>query len=179
VFNENSNYDIYGLSSNADGSIVNLLLVSYNNDYTTACWRLYQTTMDDIMSNGPKTAISNAAGLVDVDHGFNDPSGYYWEVAYYNGDGGMLVFVKGAPIRISKGNDYNVVLKLIKDTLYGGIKVDFMDLIGEMIYQEAQGILMNVHLGKTRNLVKAVKAAAARIATARAATAEAEEEEEK
>jgi hypothetical protein len=164
------NYDILGVAVSADGNNAYILLNSYDTAYNS-CWRLYKTTLSTIVATQVNTPISGL-GLTSVDNGFGDPAGYYWEVLYDNTvSGGRLWFLKGSPIRVSNGGTYGTVLKEIGDILYGpgGVNVNSADLIGEMLYQAAQGAAVNTRLGTTRHLAKAVQAA----------KAAAEEEEEK
>jgi hypothetical protein len=164
---QNGNYDIRGVAVSADGSNAYLLAVTYDANYK-ACWRVYNMDLAGILLHGDssktiKTMI-NAHLLASRDSGFGDP-GYYWEVLYDNTvSGGRLWFLKGSPIRVSTGGSYNMALKQIS---YGGslcdsaFNVNSADLIGEMIYQAAQGAVVNTRLGTARHLARAVQAAKA------------------
>jgi hypothetical protein len=169
------NYDIRGVAVSADGYNAYILLVTYNANYQ-ACWRLYKTTVTVIL-NGGGHPISHLSGLTSVENGFGVP-GYYWEIIYDNTvSGGRLWFLKGTPIRVSAGGNYNPAIKNIAypytddETAIAG-NVNSADLIGEMLYQAEQGAMVNTRLGTTRHLAKAVQAAKM---AAKAAT----EEEEK
>jgi hypothetical protein len=167
---EDGNYDIIGFAVSANENNAYILLVTYDEDYQ-AYWRLYQGTLGDIMAGGGRP-ISDVPGLTSVDNDFG-ASGNLWEVLFDNTvTNGRLWFLKGTPIRVNAGNDYGTMLldveKPFDNTSTVG-NVNSVDLIGEMLYQAAQGVGLNTRLGTTRQLAKAV----------RAAKAAAEEEERK
>jgi hypothetical protein len=109
-----------------------------------------------------------------------------WQLLYENNStpaNGRLWFVRGTPIRISVGSDYNNVSARLFDggALYvlptgstlsfpTGVNVNSADLIGEMIYQSQKGASIDTRLIKGSVEKRAAKAAA---------LAEAEEEEKK
>jgi hypothetical protein len=166
-----TNYDIIGAAVSEDGANAYILTVTYDGSYR-AWWRLFRTTFADILANSQTTStptLSGATGLSVADTG--QGGGYYWEIVYDNA-AGLLWFLKGTPIRVSAGGNYGIVFKEIG---YGGslydstFNVNSADLIGETIYQAAQGASINTRLGATRTLAKTVQAAAA--------SAPAEEEE--
>jgi hypothetical protein len=176
------NYDIHSVAVSEDGLYAFLLTVTYSSNYLTN-WRLFQTTVANIL-NGGGQALSDAVAaglLVDVDSTANPgdgDAGYYWDLQYENADTiGRLWFVKGSPIRISMGNGYSVY-KLI-DAGSGGplyspeFNVNSADLIGEMIYQASQGVSKDTRLvkGTARQTAQAAQA----VQTTQAASEEAEE----
>jgi hypothetical protein len=162
----NDNYDIRGVAVSTGGDNAYLLTVTYDANYL-ACWKLYTMNLAGILTHeGDKniSALITAGLLAPVnDSGFG-VSGNYWEILYDNTvSGGRLWFLKGTPIRVSAGGNYASQLKLV-DKPYDGStvgNVNSADLIGEMLYQAAQGAALNTRLGTTRHLAKAVRAAKA------------------
>jgi hypothetical protein len=154
------NYDIMGFAVSANGNNAYILLVTYNAN-TQACWRLYKGTLANILAV-TNAQISQVTTLTSVATVFGDTAGYYWEILYDNTvTNGRLWFLKGTPIRVNAGNNYDTLLKDIKYPLDGSVagNVNGADLIGEMLYQAAQGVTLNTRLGTTRQLAKTVQAA--------------------
>jgi hypothetical protein len=79
------NYDIHAVTLNLDGSVLNLLTVTYDTNYN-ACWRLFQASLAEL-EQYPNLTISQAVALevdpnthrkllIQLDSGFGTP-GYY------------------------------------------------------------------------------------------------------
>jgi hypothetical protein len=163
-------YDIRGVAVSEDGAYAYLLTGTGAANYTGTFWRLYQTTVANILSS-VNIPLSTASVLNPVDSTVdtaNGDPGYYWEVQYENASpatNGRLWFVKGSPIRISLGNNYST-FKLI-DAGSGGplyspaFNVNSADLIGEMIYQASKGVSKDTRLvkGSARQAAQAAKSA--------------------
>jgi hypothetical protein len=156
------NYDIMGFAVSANGNNAYILLVTYDAAYK-AYWRLYKGTLANILAV-TDTEISDVTTLTSVANDSEDTAGYYWEILYDNTvTNGRLWFLKGTPIRVSAGNDYGTLLKDIPYPFDGSVagNVNSADLIGEMLYQAAQGVGLNTRFGTTKHLARAVQAAKA------------------
>jgi hypothetical protein len=178
-------YDIRGVAVSEDGSYAYLLTATYSASYLTN-WRLYSATVADILGASSQP-LSTATVLTDVDSTAdpdNGDPGYYWEVQYENNAtvaNGRLWFVKGSPIRISLGSNYDKNGSTYKqiDAGSGGplyspqFNVNSADLIGEMIYQASKGVSKDTRLvkGTARQTAQAAQA----VQTAQAASEETEE----
>jgi hypothetical protein len=186
---DDTNYDIFGFAISSNGQYAYLLTHTYDANFVSY-WQIFQTTGSDLMRITAFTGITISAAvdagiLLTADMGHD--SGYYWEVLYENANGGRLWFVKGSPIIVRKGSDYDTLVKEITTKLYDSyttdVAVNSVDLIGETIYQANLAASINTRLGTTRVLAKTAQAAAAAAAaatvTTRAAPAVEVEEEER
>ncbi|MDR1248309.1 MAG: hypothetical protein LBK63_03305 [Treponema sp.] len=174
--------DIKSIAASEDGLVY--LLTETEDDSFNTWWKLYKTTVDAVLNNAGTelTDAINSNVLEPLDSGVGS-KGFEWQLMYENAvpaSNGRLWFVKGTPIQVSQGNNYNAKLLFDTGTLYppnssdpldsiSYKNVNSADLIGEMIYQYNKG-----HSIDTR-LIKG-KGAAAKVAQSGAA---AEEEEEK
>jgi hypothetical protein len=151
------NSDIKSIGA-SDSAIVWLLLVTNDKNYLS-WWRLFKTTVTDILGSNGKTlseAIADGT-LTPMDSGFGSP-GYYWELLCESSvtDPGRLWFVMGTPVRISAMDNYNDRVLFDEGTLYkavsgvfpDSVNIDSADLIGEMIYQYKLGNSIDTRLLK-------------------------------
>jgi hypothetical protein len=97
--------------------------------------------------------------LEQLDSGIGS-KGYDWNLMYENADPaskGRLWFIKGTPIQVSQGSDYNTKLVFDMGALYppnssdpldtiSYKNVNSADLIGEMIYQYSKGRSIDTRL---------------------------------
>jgi hypothetical protein len=167
-------YDVHFLAVTEDGSNALLGTLSYDEAYR-ACWRYYTADLAGLAyrATDPNNDVSIST-LVDlnlltpVDSGFEEEAGYYWEGAMLNA-GNQLWTMKGNSIRVCAADDYNALIKEINagnGTLYDtAFNINFLDLIGELLYQEEEPAkkkpvkLRRTRLGKHRMLARHVRAA--------------------
>ncbi|MDR2444653.1 MAG: hypothetical protein LBD44_01765 [Spirochaetaceae bacterium] len=183
----NGTYDVHYLVVSEDG--LNALLGTLTYDEAVrACWRYYRANLAGIVewvNSGKGNAVNisklvEEGLLIEVDSGFRDEAGYYWEGAFLNA-ANQLWTMKGNGIRICSASDYSALIKEINagnGTLYDStFNINLLNLIGEMLYQPAakdRAMRGAPRLGKHRML--ALHARAARnTAKARAAAKAAEE----
>jgi hypothetical protein len=155
------NYDVKSVAVSASGSVW-LLLVTSDANYK-AWWKLYKTTMTDLLAYTAAKPLATAVSdgdLTLLDSGLGSP-GYYWEVLFENSpsDPGRLWFVAGTPIRVSAGDDYDNKILFDEGVLYApitgktlyAVNLNSADLVGEMIYQYQQGNSIDTRLIKGKS----------------------------
>jgi hypothetical protein len=153
--------DIKSAAASDDGLVY--LLTETEDDTFNTWWKLYRTTAAAVLGSSGMTitdALNNNI-LEQLDSGVGS-KGFEWQLMYENAtpaSQGRLWFVKGTPIQVSQGNDYNTKLLFDTGALYppnssdplytiSYKNVNSADLIGEMIYQHGKGHSIDTRLVK-------------------------------
>jgi hypothetical protein len=157
-------WDIKSAAASEDG-LVYLLTETEDEDFNT-WWKLYKTTVAAVLDSAGVEILEavNSDVLTQIDSGVGS-KGFEWHLMYENAvpaSNGRLWFVKGTPIQVSQGEDYNTKLLFDTGALYPSNSSDPLDsisyknvnsadLIGEMIYQHNKGHSVDTRLIKGKS----------------------------